>query len=85
MKIKYLSEGIITKLVNNGYDTIPKILKAKKASLSKIEGLGDKIITKIYDEIDRAFEEVDLQTFMGASHKFGRGLGRRKRNKTTTS
>lgn len=78
MKIKYLSEGIITKLVNNGYDTIPKILKAKKEKLSKIEGLGDKMVTKIYDEIDRAFEEVDLQTFVGASHKFGRGLGRRK-------
>jgi len=78
MKIKYLSEGIITKLVNNGYDTIPKILKAKKEKLSKIEGLGDKMVDKIYDEIDRAFAEVDLQTFMGASHKFGRGLGKRK-------
>jgi DNA ligase (NAD+) len=78
MKIKYLSEGIITKLVNNGYDTIPKILKAKKEKLSKIEGLGDKMVTKIYGEIDKAFDEVDLQTFVGASHKFGRGLGRRK-------
>lgn len=78
MNVKYLSEGIITKLVNEGYDSIVKILTANKKKLSNIEGLGNKMVTKIYDEIDRAFEEVDLVTFMAASHTFGRGLGERK-------
>jgi len=36
------------------------------------------MIKKIYNEIARAFAEVDLATFMGASHKFGRSLGIRK-------
>jgi NAD-dependent DNA ligase len=76
--VKYLSEGIITKLVDEGYDTIIKILKADKKKLSKIEGLGEKVINKIYDEIDRAFDEIDLVTFMAASHKFGKGLGEKK-------
>ncbi|NBX74999.1 MAG: hypothetical protein EBQ92_00385 [Proteobacteria bacterium] len=78
MGVKFLSKGFVTKLVENGFDTIPKILTAKKNKLNKIEGMGDKVINKIYDEIDRAFDEVDLVTFMSASHKFGRGLGERK-------
>jgi NAD-dependent DNA ligase len=76
--VKYLSEGIIIKLVDNGYDSIFKILKANRDSVAKIEGLGEKSVNKIYDEIDRAFEEMELSTFMGASHKFGRGMGTRK-------
>jgi NAD-dependent DNA ligase len=76
--VKYLSEGIITKLVNNNYVTVEDILKAKKKDLEKIEGLGEKMIDKIYEEIDRAFEEVTLEVFMGASNKLGRGLSEKK-------
>lgn len=78
MGVKFLSKGFVTKLVENGYDTIPKILTAKRNKLSKIEGMGEKTINKIFDEIDRAFNEVDIVTFMSASHKFGRGLGEKK-------
>jgi DNA ligase (NAD+) len=78
IEVKNFGEGIVTKLVDEGYDSIKKILSADKNELSSIEGLGEKSITKIFDEIDRAFEEVDLVTFMAASHKFGRGLGERK-------
>lgn len=76
--VKYLSEGIVTKLVENNYDTIEKILTADKNKLVKIEGIGEKMIQKIYDEIDRAFQEIDIVTFMAASHKFGKGLGEKK-------
>jgi DNA ligase (NAD+) len=76
--VKFLSKGIITKLVENDYDSIEDILKARKKDLAKIEGLGEKIIDKIYDEIDRAFEEITLEIFMGASNKLGRGLNSKK-------
>jgi DNA ligase (NAD+) len=76
--VKYLSEGIITKLVENGYNSVAEILKADKKKLYKIDGLGEKIVDKIYDEIDRAFDEVSLDIFMGASNKLGRNLGTRK-------
>jgi len=78
MDIKYLSEGIIAKLVENGYDTVAKILSAKHSKLITIDGIGDKMVKKIYGEIDRAFAEVPLHIFMAASHKFGRNLGRKK-------
>lgn len=73
--VKYISEGIITKLVNNGYNSIIKILKADKTNLYKIEGLGEKIINKIYDNIQEQFNNIDLATLMSASGLFGRGMG----------
>ena len=76
--VKYMSEGIITKLVDNGYNSIPKILNTDQSKLYNIDGLGVKVLTKIYSEIDRAFEEIELATFMGASRKFGRGLAIKK-------
>jgi NAD-dependent DNA ligase len=76
--IKYLSEGIITKLVEAGYDSIAKILAADKDDLSEIDGLGEKVVDKIYKEIDHAFNEMTLETFMAASNKLGRSLGTRK-------
>lgn len=78
MGIKYISEGIVTKFVENGFDSIEKILEADKEQLNEIGGVGSKLIDKIYKEIDRAFEETTLATFMAASHKFGRGMGERK-------
>jgi DNA ligase (NAD+) len=78
MEVKYLSDGILTKLVDEGYDTIAKILEADQDDLFEIDGLGETSITKIYKGIDKAFKKADLVTFMNASHKFGRGLGGRK-------
>ncbi len=78
MGVKYLSEGIITKLADKGYNSVEKILTAKKQDLYNIEGLGSTMVDKIYSEIDKAFSNVKLETFMAASHKFGRGLGETK-------
>jgi DNA ligase (NAD+) len=73
--VKFLSKGLIEKFVENGYDSVIKILKADKKKLYKISGLGEKSIDKIYEEIDRAFNEMTLEQFMGASNELGRLLG----------
>lgn len=75
--VKGLSEGIITKLVNSGYKTIPEILSADKEELEKIDGLGKKIIDKIYVNMFNSLSNIDLATLIGAAH-LDRGLGVRK-------
>lgn len=82
--VKYFSEGLLVKFIDIGLDTIPKILKAKRKYFNGLEGVGDKLLNKIYDEFDRALNEVDLPTFMGASHKFGRGMGVKKLEEVIT-
>jgi NAD-dependent DNA ligase len=76
--VKFLSEGIIAKLVENGYDTLSKILGAEEKDLYDIDGLGKKSITKIYKEIDNKLDKVELHVFMAATHLFGRGIGERR-------
>ena len=76
--VKFLSEGLITKLVENGYDSISEILGADEKDLYTIDGLGKKSITKIYKEINDKMKSVNLYTFMAATHLFGRGFGERR-------
>lgn len=76
-----MSKGIITRLVEAGYDTIPKIITIKKSNLLKIDGiketLADKLITNLHNSLDK----LDLLTLMVASNCFGRGFGERQLKK----
>jgi DNA ligase (NAD+) len=76
--VKYLSEGIVKKFVDNGYNTIVKILQADHKNLYKIDGLGTTIVNKIYNNINKSFKTLTLQTLMAASLVFGKGFGVRK-------
>jgi DNA ligase (NAD+) len=78
LDVKYISLGILTKLVESGYDNIIKILKSDRNELSKIDGLGKKNIDKIFDNIDEVMESVTLEKIMAGSHVFGTGIGERK-------
>jgi NAD-dependent DNA ligase len=79
--VKFLSEGIITKLYDSGYNSIESIVAAassKDKDLYEIDGLGIKMVDKIYDQIDNAFLKIKLPELMSGSLKFGRGIGVRK-------
>ena len=76
--IKFISEGIISKLSDAGYETLVELLDADDDDLIEINGIGKKLVKKIRDEIEKYFASMELYTFMAASNKFGRGLGERK-------
>jgi DNA ligase (NAD+) len=79
--VKYLSEGIITNLYFNEFDSVLSILMAaskKDETTHDINGLGDKMMTKIYREIDRVMDKPDISKIMSGSLIFGMGMGSRK-------
>jgi NAD-dependent DNA ligase len=78
LEVKNISLGILTKLVDNGYDNIIDILTADKKELEKIDGIGKKLIEKIYDNIDEVMKDISLEKLMAGSHVFGTGIGERK-------
>ena len=78
LKIKNISEGIITKLYNSGYRTIFDIIGANKKNIYDIEGFGSKLIDKIYDNIFITLKNTELYILMAASGCFGRHFGEKK-------
>jgi NAD-dependent DNA ligase len=78
MQVKYISEGIISKLVENEYKDIISILEADKDEVAEIEGLGEKVVKKIYKNIFSAIKKTSLGQLMVASNIFGRGFGQKK-------
>lgn len=76
--VKYISLGIISKLVENKYDSVAKIIGADKKKLSKIDGIGEKLLEKVFNNIEESFDKMNLIQFMAASHMFGSGIGERK-------
>lgn len=78
IRVKFMGEGVIDKLVDRGYDTIDKIVSAKEEDLVKIEGLGKKSIEKLMNNMKSKLNSMELYEFMVATNKFGRGLGTKK-------
>ena len=77
LNIPFVGEGIITKLYDNGYDTLQKIVNITESDLLKIEGFKEtaaKKITKSLSEIKR----VGCEDLLNASNILGRGFGDKK-------
>lgn len=73
-----VGKGNITRIIEAGYDTIPKIVHMKKSDFLKVEGFKDKLATKIYEGIRESLEKASLITLMSASNIFGRGISEKK-------
>jgi DNA ligase (NAD+) len=79
--VENMSEGTMTKLVDGGYDTIPKIMKLKKSDMLKLEGFGETLADKLIMNLDNSLTKLNLLDLMVASNCFGRGFGERKLRK----
>ena len=75
---KYIGEGVAKKFVENNYDTVFKIIESDKDDLVDIDGIGDKLVDKIFLEIDRSLKEAVLELIIAGSTIFGRGFGIKK-------
>lgn len=80
-----LSEGIVTRLVRAGYDTIPKMITLTVDDFMSVEGFQKTLAKKLYNNLQDALNDLDLLTLMAASNVFGRGFGERKIKKILDS
>ena len=77
LKIKGVSEGIITKLYDNGYDNLKKIINITKNQVLEIDGFKDKSASNLIE----ALKDIKMKScndIMIASNIIGRGLGESK-------
>lgn len=76
--VENMSEGTVTKIVNGGYDTIPKIMKLTKDDLLELDGFQDTLAEKLINNLEKALKTLTILQLMVASNYFGRGFGTRK-------
>lgn len=71
-----LGPGNVTKIVNKGYNSIPKILSLTEIQLQEV--LGKKNGKNVFDNIHNSIENTTLEKLMSASNIFGRGFGEKR-------
>jgi len=76
--VDFLRLNTIEKLMEHGYDTLPKILRATPSDFLSIPGVKDTLAQKWYTAIQSKTREVELATLMDASGIFGVGIGTRR-------
>jgi NAD-dependent DNA ligase len=78
LEVDGLSGKTVEKIMDAGFDTVPKILKMTKADFAKVKGFQETLVNKIHDGIRVQVEKASLLEIMAASNMFGRGIGERK-------
>jgi NAD-dependent DNA ligase len=73
-----LSSGNIKRIIDAGFDTIPKIIKMDEADFLKVDGFKERLTEKIKTGIKTRLAETSLEEFMHSSNIFGRGFGTKK-------
>ena len=75
--VEGLKLGVVTKLHGYGLDTIVKIVKAQPIDLMQVDGIQDKLASKLYNNIKASLVNANLPQLMDASGLFGTGMGTR--------
>jgi NAD-dependent DNA ligase len=76
--VEGLSTGNIKRMMEAGYDSVPKILKMEISDLLQVEGFKEKTASKLYNGIRDKIDAASLTTIMSASNMFGRGFSEKK-------
>lgn len=78
IEVQGLSSGNLKKIIDSGYNSVPKILKMQESDFLKVPGFKQKMAEKAYTNIKTQIDSASLLIIMKASNIFGRGLGEKK-------
>ena len=78
IQVDGLGAGNIARIIQAGYDTVPKIIKMTEANLLGVEGFQKKTAAKLYNGIKEKIVAAPLITIMSASNVFGRGFSEKR-------
>lgn len=82
--VKHLSEGLISRLYENGYNDVMKVLKMTVDDFLTIDGFKETMANKIYNGIQSKLHNMDILQLMVASNLLGRGFAEKKLKKILT-
>jgi DNA ligase (NAD+) len=78
IEVDGLGSGNVSRIIEAGYDTVPKIINMTIEDFLKVEGFKIIMANKIYNGIKDKLSAASLIILMSASNLFGRTLGEKK-------
>ena len=78
INVEGLSSGNISRLIQAGFNSVPKILKMTEQDFLKVEGFKGKLAHKIYSGIQEKVNNASIISLMAATNIFGRGFSEKK-------
>lgn len=79
LSIKYISDGVVKKFIEGGYETPEEVYNASVEDLMELDGIKGKSAQKFFDSIHSVLDNpIPLETVMKASMALGKGFGERK-------
>ena len=78
IEVEGLGSGNISRIIEAGFDTVPKIINMTIEDFLKVEGFKSTMANKICNGIKDKLSTASLITLMSASNLFGRTLGEKK-------
>ena len=76
--VEGLSSGNVARIIQSGFDTVPKIINMTIPDFLKVDGFKEKTATKLFNGIREKINGASLITLMSASNIFGRGFSEKK-------
>jgi NAD-dependent DNA ligase len=76
--VEGLSSGNIARIIDAGFDSVPKIINMKVQDFLTVDGFKDKTANKLYNGIKEKLESASIISIMSASNIFGRGFSGKK-------
>jgi len=76
--VEGLGSGNITRMIQSGFDTIPKIVRMEIIDFLQVQGFQEKTANKLFNGIKERLQEATLITIMSATNIFGRGFSDKK-------
>jgi NAD-dependent DNA ligase len=78
IEVEGLGSGNISRIIEAGFNTIPKIINMSIEDFLKVEGFKIIMANKIYNGIKEKLTNASLISLMTSSNLFGRTLGEKK-------
>ena len=73
-----MSECTVNKMYSHGLVNLEMILNATQEELGAIEGFGERLAERTYENIHNGVQNISLPILLGASSVFGFGFGTKK-------
>ena len=74
IEVDGLGAGNVARIIQSGFDTVPKIIKMTMDDFLHVEGFKKTMATKIYNGIREKLDATPIVSIMSASNIFGRGF-----------